>query len=66
MMHVAIGSDYRGREVIYGPIVYCAFEGAEGYGKRAEAFRKRHDLGDTNPPFYLVSARMDLFKIIQN
>jgi AAA domain len=59
MMHVAIGEDYRGREVIHGPIVYCAFEGAEGYGKRAEAFRKRYDLGDTNPPFYLVSARMD-------
>jgi hypothetical protein len=59
MMHVAIGEDYRSREVIHGPIVYCAFEGADGFKKRAEAFRKRHDLGDTNPPFYLVSARMD-------
>jgi RecA-family ATPase len=39
MMHVAIGGDYRGREATYGPVVYCAFEGAEGYGKRAEAFR---------------------------
>jgi hypothetical protein len=60
MMHVAIGWDYRSREVICGPVVYCAFEGAEGYGKRANAFRKHHGLADDlNPPFYLVSARMD-------
>ena len=63
MMQVAIGEGYRGREVTEGPVVYCAFEGAEGYGKRAEAFRKHHDLGDElNPPFYLVSARMDFVR----
>ena len=46
--------------MIHGPVVYCAFEGAEGYGKRAKAFRKHHDLPDSsNPPFFLVSARMD-------
>jgi hypothetical protein len=60
MMHVAIGEDYRSREVIHGPVVYCAFEGAEGYGKRAKAFGKHHDLPDgCDPPFFLVSARMD-------
>ena len=63
MMHVAIGEDYRSREVSWGPVVYCAFEGAEGYGKRAAAFRKHHELGDKlNPPFYLVSARMDFVR----
>jgi AAA domain len=60
MMHVAIGWDYRNREVTCGPVVYCAFEGAEGYGKRAEAFRKHYDFADDlDPPFYLVSSRMD-------
>jgi AAA domain len=60
MLHVAMDEDYRSREVICGPVVYCAFEGAEGYGKRAEAFRKHHNLEeDLDPPFYLVSARMD-------
>ncbi len=60
MMHVAMDADYRGREVNCGPVVYCAFEGAEGYGKRAAAFRKHHNLNDDlDPPFYLVSARMD-------
>lgn len=66
MMYVAIGWDYRGRDVICGPVVYCAFEGAEGYGRRAEAFRKHHGLGDDlNPPFYLVSARMDFVRDYQ-
>ena len=66
MMHVAIGEDYRGREVIYGPVVYCAFEGAEGYGKRAEAFRKHHDLGDDSI-HHSTSSRQGwiLFVIIQ-
>src|SRR5262245_8461987 len=60
MMHVAMGEDYRTREVICGPVVYCAFEGAEGYGKRADAFRKHNNLeDDLDLPFYLVSARMD-------
>jgi RecA-family ATPase len=60
MMHVAIGWKYRTREVICGPVVYCAFEGAEGYGKRADAFRKHHNVPDEwDPPFFLVSARMD-------
>jgi AAA domain len=60
MMHVAIGWSYRSREVICGPVVYCAFEGAEGYRKRAAAFRKHHGLADDlDPPFYLISARMD-------
>ena len=44
MLHVALGWNYRGRKVQGGPVVYCAFEGADGYGKRAEAFRKHHKL----------------------
>src|SRR5262249_27648111 len=39
VLHVALGWPYRGRKVTQGPVVYCAFEGQDGYGKRAEAFR---------------------------
>jgi hypothetical protein len=66
MLHVALGWDYRGRRVFRGPVVYSALEGAEGYGKRAGAFRAHHrrgcdHLGDgaLDPPFFLVPARMN-------
>jgi hypothetical protein len=41
-MHIALGWEYRGRRVEQGPVVYCAFEGAEGFNNRAEAFRRTH------------------------
>ena len=31
------------RRVQQGPVVYCAFEGAAGFHKRAEAFRRKHN-----------------------
>lgn len=50
---------YRGRRVLHGPVVYCAFEGADGYRARAEAFRLRFLREHTEPiPFYLVAAKM--------
>jgi hypothetical protein len=63
MMYVALGWQYRGRKVAQGPAVYCAFEGQDGYGKRAAAFRQRR-LADhaTAVPFYLVAARMSFVK----
>jgi hypothetical protein len=61
MMHVALGWSYRERRVKSGPVVYCAFEGAEGIAKRIEAFRTgRLGEGATDIPFYLVTAQMDL------
>jgi hypothetical protein len=38
MMHVALGRQYRGHKVRQGTVIYCAFEGAEGFKLRAEAF----------------------------
>ena len=62
-MHSALGLDYRGRRVRAGTVVYCAFEGAEGFKARATAFRQQHSIGpDTPIPFYLVPFRMDLVK----
>jgi hypothetical protein len=40
----------------------CAFEGAEGFKARAEAFRRRHGLENAAPPFHLTEAAMDLVK----
>jgi hypothetical protein len=42
VMHIALGWEYRGRRVKQGPVVYCAFEGAQGFNDRAEAFRRTH------------------------
>jgi hypothetical protein len=57
MLHVALGWDYRGRKVHGGPVVYCAFEGADGYGKRAEAFRKHHSLDAGHDPAFFLMPR---------
>jgi hypothetical protein len=63
MLHVALGWEYRGRKVMQGPVVYCALEGQDGYGKRAEGFRQERLAEDAGPvPFYLVPARMSLVK----
>ncbi|MCX7314403.1 MAG: AAA family ATPase [Alphaproteobacteria bacterium] len=58
LLHVSLGWDYRGRKVFPGPVVYCAFEGAEGYKKRNDAFSQHYDLAIV-PPFFLVAARMN-------
>jgi hypothetical protein len=58
VMHIALGWEYRGHRVQSGPVVYCAFEGADGFRGRAEAFRRQHGIQEA--PFYLVPAVMDL------
>jgi hypothetical protein len=63
LCHVALGWMYRGKRVQQGAIVYCAFEGAEGFKARAEAFRRRHGLGaDQDVPLFLMPMRMDLIR----
>ena len=43
-LHVALDWKYRDHKVKQGSIVYCAFEGAAGFGKRADAFRKHYGI----------------------
>lgn len=64
MCHVALGWLYRSRAVEQGLVVYCAFEGAHGYLKRAAAFRRKHADYNKNGrvPFYLMPMRLDLIK----
>jgi hypothetical protein len=59
MLHVALGWEYRRHRITQGTVVYCAFEGADGFRLRAEAFRRQHKLQQT-PAFYLVGTSMDL------
>jgi AAA domain len=61
-MHVTLGWEYRDRAVQQGPVIYCAFEGAHGYRKRGEAFRRHHCLTDEKPPMYVIPGRADLIK----
>ena len=45
------------------PVVYCAFEGAHGYKKRAEALRRHHKVpDDVEVPLYLVPGRANMIK----
>ena len=45
--HIAHYPEYRGRIIQSGgAVVYCAFEGAHGYKKRAEALRRYHEVPD--------------------
>jgi AAA domain len=44
-------------------VVYCAFEGAHGYKKRAEALRRYHEVPDSEDvPLYLVPGRANMIK----
>jgi hypothetical protein len=62
-LHIALGWTYRGRKVVQGSVVYCAFEGQDAYGKRKEAFLQQYaeHLPD-KVPFSLMPIRMDLIK----
>jgi hypothetical protein len=61
LMHVALGWEYRSLRVKAGPIVYCALEGAEGYKRRAEAFRRKHP-ESKGAPFHFTFTPLDLIR----
>ena len=60
-MHIALGTEYRGRRVKAGPVVYLAAEGAHGFRGRVEAYRQ-HRCGDVKAPFWLEPVRPDLVR----
>jgi hypothetical protein len=62
VMHCARGcADYRGHRVASGPVVYCAFEGQEGFKARAEAFRREHEISSP-VAFFLVASNAKLVR----
>lgn len=62
-MAVARGTEWLGRRVKRGGVIYQAGEGQKGIKKRLRAYRHRHGLtaGD-NIPFVLMPARINLYK----
>jgi len=58
--HIAFGRSYRDREVGQGPVVYIACGGEHGVKTRAVAFRQARMSEDDDPPFYLMTTRLDL------
>jgi hypothetical protein len=62
MTHVAGSEDYRGRKVSGGPVIYCCFEGIEGYGARIAAIKQQRQQAGVsfNPSLSLMSERLDL------
>ena len=61
MMHVALGWEYRGRRVQASSVVYIACEGEAGLAARKEAFQQAKIAEEgTDPPFYLLTTRLDL------
>jgi hypothetical protein len=60
-MHVALGWEYRGRRVQASSVVYIACEGEAGLAARKEAFQQAKIAEDgADPPFYLLTTRLDL------
>jgi hypothetical protein len=63
VMHIALGWEYRGRQVQQGAVIYCALEGQTGFTKRKIAFEQRHLAEDHQPvPFYLQPTTLDLVR----
>jgi AAA domain len=65
LMHVALDWNYRGLRVRQGPVVYVCLEGARGFRKRVEAFRRGwfKDGAETPaPPFFLTTAPLSLVR----
>jgi hypothetical protein len=60
MMHVALERCYRDRRVEAGTVVYIACEGERGLTARNAAFRQSKLSEDEDPPFYLLTTRLDL------
>lgn len=62
LMHLALDRAYRGHPVTAGPVVYCALEGAPGFMRRIEAFRREKFAKDAgaDPPFFLMAAPLNL------
>jgi hypothetical protein len=59
-LHVALGWEWRGRQVDKGAIVYLSLEGAQGIRNRLAAFRQHHGLGIEQLPFIAMPQPVNL------
>ncbi|MDA1066351.1 MAG: AAA family ATPase [Verrucomicrobia bacterium] len=56
---IAMGRDWRDREVEQGAVIYACLEGVTGFKRRIHAFRKA-GLLTNDCPFYLLETQLDL------
>ena len=61
-LHVAMGKEWRGREVERGGVIYCALEGSHGISNRVAAFRKYHQLEGQRLPFAVVPYSINMLE----
>lgn len=56
---MATGTEWLGREVVQGPVIYIAAESARGIGKRVKAWKLHHGITDSTD-FYTVPVPVNL------
>jgi hypothetical protein len=59
-LHVAMGKQWRGREVEQGGVIYCALEGSHGISNRVAAFRSHYQLEGQRLPFAIVPYSLNM------
>ncbi len=59
-LHVALGLEWRGREVDRAGVIYCAMEGAHGIANRVAAFALTCGLAGQEIPFAIIPVALNL------
>jgi hypothetical protein len=59
-LHVAMGLEWRGREVEQAGVIYCAMEGAHGIRNRVAAFALTCGLAGQEIPFAIIPVSLNL------
>jgi hypothetical protein len=59
-LHVALGLEWRGREVERAGVIYCAMEGAHGIANRVAAFALTCGLAGQEIPFGIIPVALNL------
>jgi hypothetical protein len=59
-LHVAMGLEWRGREVEQAGVIYCAMEGAHGIQNRVAAFALACGLAGQEIPFAIIPVALNL------
>jgi AAA domain-containing protein len=62
-LHVAAGEPYRDRQVMEGPVVYCALEGATAFPDRIQAASQFMVCDLAEAPFWLSPDRFTFLKV---
>ncbi len=62
-LHVALGLEWRGREVERAGVIYCAMEGAHGIQNRVAAFALTCGLAGQEIPFAIIPVALNLLDL---